>query len=134
MLLDPLSYSLIVYQCFWMKKNIQSQFHVFIFFYVCTVINHFKVFTTIFTAECAVKLPALGKTYFASRWNIFDLVIVIASLVDLALENVDGLNVLRSIRLVSIGWVCFNICNILCLLSLTKFHGIYVVEKASCFK
>ena len=88
------------------KKKKLPQFYVLIFFqcnYVCTVINHFKVFTTIFTAECAVKLPALGKTYFASRWNIFDLVIVIASLVDLALENVDGLNVLRSIRLVSIG-------------------------------
>ena len=62
---------------------------------------HVKVFTTIFAAECAIKLPALGKTYFVSKWNVFDLVIVIASLVDLALENVDGLNVLRSIRLVS---------------------------------
>ena len=39
--------------------------------------------------------------YFGNGWNIFDLTIVIASLVDLGLESVDGISVLRGMRLVS---------------------------------
>ena len=40
--------------------------------------------------------------YFGNGWNIFDLTIVVASIVDLGLESVDGISVLRGMRLVSI--------------------------------
>ena len=43
---------------------------------------------------------ALSKEYFSSGWNIFDLIIVIASLIDLSVESVNGISVLRGMRLV----------------------------------
>jgi hypothetical protein len=61
-----------------------------------------KVFTTIFTTECVLKLLALSKEYFDSGWNIFDLIIVLASLLDLFAESINGISVLRGMRLVSI--------------------------------
>lgn len=42
------------------------------------------------------------KYYFQEGWNIFDFIIVALSLVELGLEGVQGLSVLRSFRLVSI--------------------------------
>ena len=60
------------------------------------------MFTTFFTLEAVLKLTALSKDYFASGWNIFDLIIVIASLIDLSVESVNGISVLRGMRLVSI--------------------------------
>lgn len=59
-----------------------------------------KVFTSIFTFECCLKLMALSKEFFSCGWNIFDLIIVSASLLDLIFELVDGLSVLRGLRLV----------------------------------
>lgn len=44
---------------------------------------------------------ALSKEFFDCGWNIFDLIIVSASLLDLSFELVDGLSVLRGLRLVS---------------------------------
>lgn len=44
---------------------------------------------------------ALSKDFFLCGWNIFDLIIVSASLVDIIFELVDGLSVLRGLRLVS---------------------------------
>lgn len=43
---------------------------------------------------------ALSKEFFNNGWNIFDLIIVSASLLDLIFELVDGLSVLRGLRLV----------------------------------
>ena len=60
-----------------------------------------QVFTTFFLFEAILKLAALSKEYFANGWNIFDLVIVVASLLDLGLESVDGISVMRGMRLVS---------------------------------
>lgn len=51
-----------------------------------------------------MKLLALSKEYFACGWNIFDLLIVSASLLDLSFELVGGLSVLRGLRLVSLAW------------------------------
>ena len=59
-----------------------------------------KVFTTFFTTEAVLKLLALSKEYFYSGWNVFDLVIVLASLVDLFAESINGISVLRGMRLV----------------------------------
>lgn len=60
-----------------------------------------QVFTSIFAFECIIKLMALSKDFFLCGWNIFDLIIVSASLVDIIFELVDGLSVLRGLRLVS---------------------------------
>lgn len=64
-----------------------------------------KCFMAIFTAECIIKIMALQNQYFRSGWNIFDMIIVIISYVDLALsDNTNGsrgLSVIRSMRLVS---------------------------------
>jgi hypothetical protein len=62
--------------------------------------NYF--FTSIFTAECTLKIIAMtpGK-FLKNGWNVFDLLIVTVSLIELGLANVKGLSVLRSFRLVS---------------------------------
>lgn len=49
---------------------------------------------------------ALSKDFFHNGWNIFDLIIVSASLLDLIFELVDGLSVLRGLRLVRIDFYC----------------------------
>ncbi|KFM60099.1 Sodium channel protein 60E, partial [Stegodyphus mimosarum] len=54
------------------------------------------VFTIIFSLEAAVKLVALGRDYFRSKWNLFDFVVVVVSLADLSFETVGGLSVLRT--------------------------------------
>ncbi|XP_055685880.1 sodium channel protein 60E isoform X1 [Lutzomyia longipalpis] len=61
-----------------------------------------KVFTSIFTFECIMKLMALSKDFFLCGWNIFDLIIVSASLLDIIFELVDGLSVLRGLRLLRV--------------------------------
>jgi hypothetical protein len=49
-----------------------------------------------------MKLIAMSpKYYFQEGWNIFDFIIVALSLLELSLEGVQGLSVLRSFRLVS---------------------------------
>ena len=59
-----------------------------------------KVFTLVFTFECIMKVMALSKEFFECGWNMFDLIIVTASILDLIFELVDGLSVLRGLRLV----------------------------------
>jgi hypothetical protein len=62
------------------------------------------IFTGIFTAEAVLKIIAKAPvTYLQDRWNVFDLVIVTLSLVELGLANIKGLSVLRSFRLVSLS-------------------------------
>ncbi|NXJ24383.1 SCN5A protein, partial [Dicrurus megarhynchus] len=68
------------------------------------------LFVTIFTAECVLKLLALRQYYFSNAWNIFDLVVVIMSLVALLLSSVGKAfehflppTLFRVIRLVRIG-------------------------------
>lgn len=60
------------------------------------------MFTCIFTVEAVFKIIALGLyKYLEDKWSCFDLIIVILSLVELGLQNVKGLTILRSFRLVS---------------------------------
>ncbi len=62
--------------------------------------NYF--FTATFCIEAVIKLMAMSpKYYFQEGWNIFDFIIVVLSLIEIPLENVSGLSVLRSFRLVS---------------------------------
>ena len=67
-----------------------------------------KVFTTFFTTEAVLKLLGMSKEYFQSGWNVFDLVIVLASLVDLFAENLNGVSVLRGMRLVRCFFTLFH--------------------------
>jgi voltage-gated sodium channel type II alpha len=60
------------------------------------------VFTGIFTAEALLKMIALSpKIYFKNRWNIFDIIIVSFSLLELGLDSKRML-VLRSFRLLRV--------------------------------
>uniref|UniRef100_A0A8C5IID1 Sodium channel protein n=1 Tax=Junco hyemalis TaxID=40217 RepID=A0A8C5IID1_JUNHY len=66
------------------------------------------LFVTIFTAECVLKLLALRQYYFSNAWNIFDLVVVIMSLVGntalaRAFEHFLPPTLFRVIRLARIG-------------------------------
>ncbi|NWV93966.1 SCN5A protein, partial [Machaerirhynchus nigripectus] len=68
------------------------------------------LFVTIFTAECVLKLLALRQYYFSNAWNIFDLVVVVMSLVALLLSSIGKAfehflppTLFRVIRLVRIG-------------------------------
>ncbi|NWI35381.1 SCN5A protein, partial [Picathartes gymnocephalus] len=68
------------------------------------------LFVTVFTAECVLKLLALRQYYFSNAWNIFDLVVVIMSLVALLLSSIGKAfehflppTLFRVIRLVRIG-------------------------------
>ncbi|ELT95078.1 hypothetical protein CAPTEDRAFT_210954 [Capitella teleta] len=73
------------------------------------------IFTTIFTAEAVLKIIALSLLeYLKDKWNCFDVVIVILSLVELGLENVKGLSILRSFRLLRVfklakSWPTLNL-------------------------
>ena len=68
--------------------------------------EHFQFFTAAFAVEAVMKLMAMSpKFYFKEGWNIFDFIIVSLSLLELGLDNVSGLSVLRSFRLVSV-FVC----------------------------
>lgn len=54
------------------------------------------------------------KNYFREGWNIFDFLIVALSLIELSLENVQGLSVLRSFRLLRVfklakSWPTLNL-------------------------
>ncbi|KAG8585455.1 hypothetical protein GDO81_005034 [Engystomops pustulosus] len=61
------------------------------------------VFTGIFTAEMFLKLIAMDPYYyFQEGWNIFDSFIVSLSLMELGLQGVEGLSVLRSFRLLRV--------------------------------
>lgn len=61
----------------------------------------FQVFTAIFASEAFLKLIALSPMYyFRDGWNCFDFLIVFLSFLEMALDGVSGLSVLRSFRLV----------------------------------
>jgi hypothetical protein len=72
------------------------------------------VFTSIFTAETVLKIIAMTPAKFLRNgWNVFDLLIVTVSLIELGLANVKGLSVLRTFRLVSITIMVFLFTYIL---------------------
>ncbi|KAL4710946.1 hypothetical protein ACJJTC_017911 [Scirpophaga incertulas] len=75
--------------------------------------NYF--FTATFGIEAMLKLVAMSpKFYFQEGWNIFDFIIVALSLLELGLEGVQGLSVLRSFRLLRVfklakSWPALNL-------------------------
>ncbi|XP_063070137.1 sodium channel, voltage-gated, type I-like, alpha [Engraulis encrasicolus] len=61
-----------------------------------------QVFTAIFTGEMVLKIIAMDPFYyFQERWNIFDSVIVILSLIELGMTT-SSMSILRSFRLLRI--------------------------------
>ncbi|XP_014251562.1 sodium channel protein para isoform X9 [Cimex lectularius] len=75
--------------------------------------NYF--FSATFGIEAAMKLIAMSpKYYFQEGWNIFDFIIVALSLLELSLEGIQGLSVLRSFRLLRVfklakSWPTLNL-------------------------
>ena len=75
--------------------------------------NYF--FTATFALEASMKIMALSpKFYFREGWNVFDSIIVGLSLLELGLEGVYGLSVLRSFRLLRVfklakSWPTLNL-------------------------
>lgn len=75
--------------------------------------NYF--FTATFAVEASMKIMALSpKFYFREGWNVFDAIIVGLSLLELGLEGVYGLSVLRSFRLLRVfklakSWPTLNL-------------------------
>ncbi|CAH0724968.1 unnamed protein product, partial [Brenthis ino] len=75
--------------------------------------NYF--FTATFGIEAMFKLIAMSpKYYFQEGWNVFDFIIVALSLLELGLEGVQGLSVLRSFRLLRVfklakSWPALNL-------------------------
>ena len=68
-----------------------------------TIVNY--VFTGIFILECIIKLLGYGfRPYFHSGWNRFDFFVVIASIVDLAVANVEGFDAsfLKSFQIIRV--------------------------------
>ncbi|NXP10427.1 SCN5A protein, partial [Thinocorus orbignyianus] len=72
---------------------------------VLNKINYF--FVAVFTAECVIKILALRQYFFTSGWNIFDLAVVVLSLVSVGLSAGFGKffspTLLRIFRLARIG-------------------------------
>uniref|UniRef100_A0A8D8MA85 Sodium channel protein n=1 Tax=Cacopsylla melanoneura TaxID=428564 RepID=A0A8D8MA85_9HEMI len=72
-------------------------------------------FSATFGVEAFFKLMAMSpKYYFQVGWNIFDFIIVALSVLELSLEGVQGLSVLRSFRLLRVfklakSWPTLNL-------------------------
>ena len=47
-------------------------------------------FTVVFALEAALKLTGLGLHYFASGWNRFDFVVVVSSLIDILMKQLQN--------------------------------------------
>lgn len=62
------------------------------FLLVLEIINYF--FAALFNIEFILKLIALGKAYFSSKWNIFDFIIVIGTNMGIFLALIgSGINI-----------------------------------------
>ena len=63
------------------------------------------IFTGIFICECILKLVAFGiEGYFHTGWNRFDFFVVIASIADLVIQNIDGIDAafLKSFQIIRV--------------------------------
>ena len=70
----------------------------------CLAIANY-IFTGIFIAECCLKLLAYGPVgYFHGGWNKFDFFVVVASILDLIIANIDGIDAafLKSFQIIRV--------------------------------
>ena len=67
------------------------------------IINYF--FLVIFFIEALIKLTGYGLRYFKDKWNVFDFVIVVISIIFIVIQNFWGVglstttSVVRSLRI-----------------------------------
>jgi len=54
-------------------------------------------FLGIFVLEATIKLIAFGFRYFKDKWNVFDFIIVLASIIVLVITNFSEIKVLSNI-------------------------------------
>ncbi len=63
------------------------------------------IFTGIFVLECILKLSAYGiRGYFYYGWNKFDFFVVVASIADIVIANIDGIDAafLKSFQIIRV--------------------------------
>uniref|UniRef100_H2ZPU8 Sodium channel protein n=1 Tax=Ciona savignyi TaxID=51511 RepID=H2ZPU8_CIOSA len=67
------------------------------------LLDQANFFTIVFTVEMLMKIIGLSPyTYFKERWNVFDAVVVLFSLLELLISSTQGLSVFRAFRLMRI--------------------------------
>uniref|UniRef100_A0A8C5AXK9 Voltage-dependent L-type calcium channel subunit alpha n=1 Tax=Gadus morhua TaxID=8049 RepID=A0A8C5AXK9_GADMO len=79
------------------------------------------IFTVLFTVEMILKLMAFkAKGYFGDPWNVFDFVIVIGSVVDVTLSEVDVriISLFQSIHEVRVSITFFRLFRVMRLVKL----------------
>jgi voltage-dependent calcium channel L type alpha-1D len=60
-----------------------------------------EIFTAIFAIEAIMKIVGFGSRYFKDGWNVFDLIIVVGSVVGIfisAFLNVSGAGATTALR------------------------------------
>ena len=70
---------------------------------ILVILNY--IFTGIFIAECLLKLVGLGlPAYFHTFWNRFDFFVVVASILDIVIANIDGIDAafLKSFQIIRV--------------------------------
>ena len=87
-----------------------------------------KVFSGVFIIEAILKIIAMNKYYFYNGWNIFDLIIVIASVIDMGVESISGLSVLRTFRLVSLFFLLNTRLHFVCCALKLKESNKYLID------
>ena len=70
--------------------------------YCLTIANY--IFTGIFIAECCIKLLAYDLAYFHTGWNRFDFFVVVASILDIIIASIDGIDAafLKSFQIIRV--------------------------------
>lgn len=59
-----------------------------------------QAFLSVFIMEAVLKIFAMPIDYWKSSWNIFDMIVIAASIVDVGVSQIHGLSVIRTFRLV----------------------------------
>lgn len=60
-----------------------------------------QAFLAVFMLEATLKIFAMPVQYWRESWNIFDVIVIAVSVVDIAVSQVRGLSIIRTFRLVS---------------------------------
>jgi len=81
-----------------------------------------QIFSGVFALEALVKIMAFGLLeYLKNRWNCLDLSIVVINLIELSLQNVKGLSIMRIFRLLRL------VCSHCFFIYLISRHFIFAV-------
>ena len=77
------------------------------------------IFTIIFIIEAILKIIAFGRSYFANSWNKFDFFVVVSSIFDIMLENMDS----SSLEWLSAGPVLARVMRVLRVTRVLRLAG-----------